>query len=56
MLELDVKWLRKLRGFDRADAMRTLNRMEKVRGPLEEVLRKRWEAPMRFMRHFAPEE
>jgi hypothetical protein len=57
MLELDVKWLRKLRGLDRAEAMRTLKRMKKVRGPLQKRLEAQWDAPiMRFMRYFVPEE
>ena len=56
MLELDVKWLRKLRGLDRAEEMRTLKRMQKVRGPLEELLRAKWEAPMSFMRYFERDE
>ena len=52
LLQLDPKWLRHLRGLDRADAMRTLKRMEGVRGPLQQILATQWELPMWFMRYF----
>jgi transcriptional regulator with XRE-family HTH domain len=49
VLEVDAKWLRRLRGLDRAEATRTFKRMQKVVGPMQDLLRAEFEAQTRFL-------